>query len=223
IPDGRVDGSAKLIATGPGSVQVGYSYSFPAASSADEPLKITFVHPVWAPRLVPSERKITLLDSTEVAIEFVNRNGIFVPADVPRPVDISIDAGSGDLSQTQVTIAADATRGTTKFTPKRAGRVRLVARSPYLPEQFAEIDVVTPFGFLGLCGLGGILGALVAYWTDNNAPWKRIPVGFITGYVLYSALVGGILLMPKIPHTYLLNPFVAVLIAIVGGFAGTKV
>jgi hypothetical protein len=223
IPDGRVDGSAKLIGTGPGGVQVGYSYSVPAASAADEPLKINFIHPVWAPRLVPDERKITLLDSTEVAVEFVNRKGVLVPADVSRPVDISVDTGSGDLSQTQVTIAADASRGTTKFTPKRAGKVRLVARSPYLPEQFADIYVIIPFGLLGLCGLGSVLGALVAYWTETNASWKRIPIGFITGYVLYSALVCGILATPKIPHTYLLNPFVAVLIAIVGGFAGTKV
>src|SRR5207253_4144573 len=148
-----------------------------------------------------------------------------VPADDERKVDIRIASGLGQLSATEVKFAPNDNRQITKFTPIKPGKVQLIANTTYLPElPPAELSVVTPYGLLALCGLGSILGALLVYLTDKqSATWKRLVVGFITGYVLYWALLFGVVFIPNFPHVFLLNPFTAVILPLFGGWLGTKV
>jgi hypothetical protein len=224
IPKGSVIGQAKLVATRPGAVQVWYQYSTPPATSPDPPLTINFTHPVWAPKLVPSQPTVTLFDSIDVGVELVKYDGTSVPADEARSVYISIGAGAGDVSPTEVKFNANAGRALTKFTPTRPGRIRLVATSTYLPEQTVEFNVTTPWLLLGLCAFGGFLGGLLAYWTEKpTASFQRIWIGLITGFVLYWALLFGVVLVPHFPHVYLVNPFSAIVLPLLGGWGGTKV
>jgi hypothetical protein len=225
IPAGKVRGEGKLVATRPGVVQVWYEYSMPPATAPADPLKIEFTHPVWAAKLVPTSQVVTLFDSVDVAVELVNYEGVSVPADEERNVDVRIGAGSGQLSPTEVKFAPNDNRQITKFTPIKPGKVQLIASTTYLPELSpAELTVVTPYGLLAFCGLGSFLGALLVYLTDRaSATWKRLIVGFITGYVLYWALLFGIVFVPNFPHVYLLNPFTAVILPLFGGWLGTKV
>lgn len=224
IPKGSVIGEAKLVATRPGAVQVWYQYSTPPATSPDPPLTINFTHPVWAPRLVPTEPTVALFDSVDVAVELVNYQGTSVPSDEERPVYISIGAGAGELSSTEVKFAPNDSRAMTKFIPTRPGKIRLVATSPYLPERFVEFNVATPYGLLGFCALGSLLGALLAYWTEKQtASLQRIWIGLITGFVLYWALLFGVVHIQSFPHAFLLNPFSATILPLFGGWAGTKV
>jgi hypothetical protein len=225
IPAGKVRGEGKLVATRPGVVQVWYEYSMPPATPPADPLKIEFTHPVWAPKLVPTSPKVTLFDSVDVAVELVNYDGTSVPADEDRKVNIRIAAGMGQLSATEVEFAPNDNQQITKFTPIKPGKVELIANANYLPElPPAELTVVTPYGLLVLCGVGSLLGALLVYLSDKeSATWKRLVVGFITGYVLYWALLFGIILIPNFPHAFLLNPFSAVILPLFGGWLGTKV
>lgn len=224
IPAGRVRGEAKLVATQPGTVQVWYEYSDPPATSSAEPLKIEFTHPVWQPKLVPTSKTVGLFDSDEVAVELANSEGTSVPADEARPVDISIDTGSGQLTETEVRFAANDNRRVTTFIPTWPGNVKLIATSPYLPTADTELNVTMPYGLLILCGFGSVLGALLVYLTDKeSATWKRIVVGFITGYVLYWALLFGVVFIPNFPHVLVINPLSAVILPLFGGWAGIKV
>jgi hypothetical protein len=225
IPAGKVRGEGKLVATRPGTVQVWYEYSTPPATAPADTLKIDFTHPVWAPKLVPTSQTVTLFDSVDVAVELVNYEGTSVPADDERKVDIRIASGLGQLSATEVKFAPNDNRQITKFTPIKPGKVQLIANTTYLPElPPAELSVVTPYGLLALCGLGSVLGALLVYLTDKqSATWKRLVVGFITGYVLYWALLFGVVFIPNFPHVFLLNPFTAVILPLFGGWLGTKV
>jgi len=224
IPKGDVIGQAKLVATRPGAIQVWYQYSKPPATAPDPPLTITFTHPVWAPRLVPTERTVGLFDSVDVAVELVNYQGTSVPADEERPVYIAIQTGAGELSSTAVKFAPEDSRAMTKFIPTRPGKIRLVATSPYLPERYADLDVTTPYGLLGLCAFGGFVGGLLAYWTEKSSASKqRIWIGLITGFILYWAFLFGIVHAPNVPHAFLLNPFSAIILPLLGGWGGTKV
>lgn len=225
IPAGMVRGEGKLVATQPGVVQVWYEYSTPPATAPHDSLKIEFTHPVWAPKLVPTSRTVTLFDSVDIAVELVNYEGTSVPADEERKVDISIVAGLGQLSATEVKFEPNDNRQITKFTPIKPGQVQLIADTTYLPElPPAELTVVTPYGLLALCGLGSLLGALLVYLGDKeSATWKRLVVGFITGYVLYWALLFGVIFIPNFSHAFLLNPFTAVVLPLFGGWLGTKV
>lgn len=225
IPKGDVIGRAKLVATRPGTVNVWYIYSTPSATVTDPPLTIEYTQPVWGPALVPAEPTVALFDYVDVAVELVDGHGTSVPADEDRPVYISVGTGAGKLSTTEVKFAPNESRQLTRFMPTRPGKVHLVATTPSLPRGGADIDVQMPWGLLGLCGLGSLLGALLAYWTKKGEKtWQRFIIGLITGSVLYLTLLFfGEAVGKIIPHAALLNPFVALLVPFFGGWGGTPV
>ncbi|MFN2540703.1 MAG: hypothetical protein ABR514_00840 [Chthoniobacterales bacterium] len=223
ISKGSVIGQAKLVADRPGNVQVWYAYSYPPANVLDPPLKIEFVSPVWAPKLVPSPPSVTLLDTVDVAVQLVDYRGTSVVADEARAVYLSIEEGSGALAKSEVKFAANEARALTQFIPTLPGKVRLAATTPSLPTQSAEITVTMPYLLLGLCAIGSFLGGLLAYWTQQPASAQRIWIGLITGFVLYWAVAFGIVHVPNFPHPFVLNPITAVILPVFGGWGGTKV
>jgi hypothetical protein len=224
IPKGGREGKATLVADRPASVQVWYEYSTPAATSADPPLTIKFSHPVWSMKIVPNAPRVSLFESTEVAVQLVDYKGTSVPADEKREVHLRMGSGSGELKTTALAFDPDGSQVVTKFTPKWPGTVLLVASSPYLQEVSGEFTVATPYWLLLLCAVGGLAGAFVAFWTEKPAAsWQRIPIGVITGFVLYWALLFGVIHIPNFPHEYVLNPLSAAILSLFGGWGGTKV
>lgn len=223
IPKGGVLGEAKLVANRPGDVQVWYAYSDPPANVPEPPLKIQFISPVWAPKVVPSPRTVTLLDSNEIGVQLVDYHGTSVLADEDRSVYLSVESGAGELANTEVKFAANTGRATTKFTPILPGLVKLVATSPNLPQQSAEITVTVPYLLLVLCLIGGAVGGLLAYWTQSPQSAHRVWIGLITGFFLYWALAFGIVHWQSISHGLVVNPISAIALPLLGGWGGTKV
>ena len=224
IPKGGNMGQATLVTDRPASIQLWYQWSTPAAKALDPPIKITFSPPVWALRIVPSSPRIGLFESAEIGIELVNSHGISVPADEERPVYLSIGSGTGQFDDGAVKFSPGSGRVTSKFIPTWPGVVRLVATTPYLQDASASFTVATPIWLLLFCALGGALGGLVAFWTEKPAAsWQRIPIGLITGFVLYWAFLFGVIHLSSFPHGFLLNPFPAMILSLIGGWIGTKV
>ena len=224
IPTGERMGHGQLIADQPGAVQVWYDYSSPSATVPDPSLRITFTHPVWAPKIVPVAPRVGLFEPTEVAIELINSHDVSVPADTERQVNLFIGSGSGELSPAQVTFQPNQSRVATEFIPTWPGAVQLNARSPYLPEVSGQFTVTMPYVLLALCAAGSLTGALLAFWTEKPAAsWQRIPIGLITGFVLYWGFLFGVVHVPNFPHAYVVNPFGAFILPLFGGWAGTKV
>src|SRR5206468_499775 len=110
-----------------------------------------------------------------------------------------------------------------KFTPTWPGVVTLVATSPNLPPQSADITVTVPALLLGLCLGGGVIGGLLAYWTQTPPSGHRIWIGLITGFALYWALAFGVVHSESISHALVINPISAVALPLLGGWGGTKV
>ena len=223
IPKGERLGHGQLIANHPGAVQVWYQYSSPPATMRDPPLKINFTHPVWAPKLVPLAPNVGLFEPIEVAVELTSSHDVSVPSDTERQVNLSIELGSGELSPTEVTFKPNESRVITRFIPTWPGAVRLIATSPYLPQVSGDLIVTMPYVLLALCAAGGLAGAVLAFWTEKPAAsWQRIPIGLITGFVLYWAFLFGIVHVPNFPHAFVVNPFSAFVLPLFGGWAGTK-
>jgi hypothetical protein len=224
IPKGERLGQGQLIANHPGAVQVWYEYSSPTATMRDPPLTINFSHPVWAPKLVPIAPRVGLFEPIEVAVELTSYRDISVPSDTERQVNLSIGSGNGELSPTQVIFKPNESRVITKFIPTWPGAVRLIATSPYLPQVSGDLTVTMPYVLLMLCAAGSLTGALLAFWTEKPAAsWQRIPIGLITGFILYWAFLFGVVHVPNFPHAYVVNPFSAFILAVFGGWGGTKV
>jgi hypothetical protein len=224
IPKGERLGHGQLIADHPGPVYVWYDSSSPTATTPDPPLKITFSHPVWAPKLLPNAPSVGLFEPIEIHVELISSHDVSVPSDTERQVNLSIEEGNGELSPTQVIFKPDQSRVTAQFIPTQSGAVRLLATSPYLTPASGSFMVTMPYLLLVLCAAGSFLGALLAFWTEKPAAsWQRIPIGFITGFVLYWALLFGVVHVPNFPHAYLINPFSAVILPLFGGWGGTKV
>ena len=222
IPKGQNGGKARLTYDRPAAVSVRFMSSVPWANGVSGlPLKITFGPTKLKMRANPP--KIGLFESTEVAVQLADGNGNSVADDEKREVWLAVESGSGGLDQTSLVIEPSDPRVTTKFRPVLPGTVRFIAESPNLGAAESEVTVVTPILILILCAIGGLVGGLVAFYTDPNAKWPRIPIGVVTGFVLYWLLVFGLILIPNFPNILVFNPFSAAILAVIGGWLGTKV
>jgi hypothetical protein len=222
IPKGQNSGKARLIYDRPAVVSVRFMSSVPWAKGVTGvPMKIAF-GPTKL-KIRPNPPKIGLFESTEVGVQLADANGNSVGDDEKREVWLVVESGSGGLDQTSLIIDPSDPRVTTKFRPILPGTVRLLAESPNLGAAESEVTVVTPVLILILCAIGGLIGGLVVFYSDREAKWPRIPIGIVTGFVLYWLLVFGLILIPQFPHILVFNPFSAVILAVIGGWLGTKV
>jgi hypothetical protein len=223
IPKGDRIGSARLVSTHPGPVQVWYEWSQPSGRSPDKPFTINFGPPVWGLSVEPTVPRINLFESAEVAIEPVNSNKQAVGSDSQRDVYLSLVSGAGQIVSSQLTFQPKQGRVVTKFIPTWPGVVQFKARSDSLPDAFGTVTVTMPYLLIGLCALGSLLGGLVAYWAQQAATWQRIVIGLTTGFVLYWAFLFGVVHIPNFPNGVVTNPLSAVILPFIGGWAGTKV
>jgi hypothetical protein len=224
IAKGERIGNAQLIGDHPGVVHVWYEYSSPDGKSPDPPLTINFSHPVWGLNLVPGSPRIGLFESAEIGVELINFHKLMVPSDDQRSVYLSVLSGNGEISPTELTFKPNDGRVVAKFIPTRPGVVRLSVKSPYLQDAVADVTVSIPYVLMLLCAVGSLLGAVIAFWTEKPAAsWQRIPIGLITGFILYWAFLFGVVHIANFPHAYVVNPFSATILPIFGGWGGTKV
>lgn len=222
ISKGQNNGKARLTYDRPAKVSVRFMSSVPWAKDVSGlPLNIGFGPTRLKMRVNPPQ--IGLFESTEVSIQLGDANGNTVSDDEKRDVWLAVESGRGALDQTALTIMPNSAHVTTQFRPILPGKVRLVAESINLPAADVELSVVTPVLILILCAVGGFLGGLVAFFTDKDAKWPRIPIGVVTGFVLYWLLAFGLILIPNFPNILVFNPFSAAVLAVFGGWLGTKV
>lgn len=223
IAKGDRIGNARLVSTRPGPVQVWYEWSQPSGSSPDKPFTINFGPPVWGLSVEPTVPRINLFESAEVGIVPVNSNKQPVGSDGQRDVYLSLVSGAGQIVSSQLTFQPNQGRVITNFIPTWPGVVQFRARSDSLPDAFGTVTVTMPYFLIGLCAFGSLLGGLVAYWTEQAATWQRIVIGLVTGFVLYWALLFGVVHIPNFPNGLVVNPLSAVILPFIGGWAGTKV
>jgi hypothetical protein len=224
IQKGESIGKATLVADRAGAIQFWYDYSTPPARAPDVLPTIKFCAPVWGWKIVPKSPRIGLFESEEIGLQLVDSSGTAVPADEEREANLSIASGTGQFDKWSVRFDSEKGYATATFIPTSPGIIEVVGTTLYLQDQSARFIVTMSFSLLVLCAVGGTLGGLVSYLTQKpSASWARIFIGLITGFVLYWAFLFGAVHLSSFSHGFLFNPFVAMVLSIIGGWIGTNV
>lgn len=222
IPAGESSGTAILTSQDVDTITVEYVQSRPATIvEGAKKLRIPFGPAIAQIVLDPSPAQITLVDECDLNVKLLNSEGRALKTDLPRVISFEIDRGRGEITNKEITIAPDNFAGRTTFRPTWRGQVALAATTPSLPASTTIVTVSLPTTLLLLTVAGGLAGGGIAYWREQNAKWWRVPIGLLTGFVLYWGFVFN--LLPLVPRNVALNPLSALALSVIGGWLGTEV
>ncbi len=185
----------------------------------DVPFDLKFVPAIVGLKCLASPPSISLMDKTEIQISLVDENGVPQRTDIPRMISLAIDTGRGELAMSELVIPAGEFGCRTSFTPTMAGVMAISGTTSGLHPQRTAITVSWPLLLLALSVVGSTAGGFIAKRRQKTAHW-RILIGVITGAVLYWAFIGP---FSVLPHSFVLNPFSAFAISVLGGWLGTEV
>jgi hypothetical protein len=186
-------------------------------------LTIDFTPPIVGIKIPQNQIAVGLFETADVSVEVINAQGKPIATDRDRDVDLISSSSNGELEQAKLTIKPGEDRAITRFFPTWPGTMTVTANSLELQDCFCQVTVSTPVLLLVLCAIGGILGGFVAFWTEEKASHTRVAIGLITGFVLYWALLFGLVHFTHFSHAAVLNPLSAVMIPLLGGWGGTKI
>jgi len=212
----------ELTSRAPGTVRVDFARLDPGFRlEGDKVLNIEFAPDVAQFRLKVGPSEVTLLETANLIVELLDSNNQPVADTADRKFNLVVESGHGEIEKTEVTVPAGSSHGQTLFRPSGSGSVRFSAATPTLMSQSVDLLVTVPFLLMVLWLAGGALGGLVAYLTTKGAKWWRVFIGTLAGFLLYLLFVFS--LINTIPRNTVLNPLFALLVALVGGYLGTKV
>ena len=221
IPHGADYGEAELTSDEAGTAVVEYMNSDPPVEvDGDRALKIAFDPPISTLSFSASPSAISLVDFAELIVTLVDDAGRPVPTALDRKVSLALVSGRGSIEPEVGAILSQGFEKRATLRPFSSGHFVISASTPNLLTRTVEIDVLPPWLLLGLSALGGIAGAWLAVRERHMKRW-RIPAGALTGFLLYWALLFG--LLPVLPRLTILNPLSAAAISAVGGWGGSEV
>lgn len=231
IPAGKDEGSAEMTFAEAGAIDVKFLRANPDVNLiGDTAFRFNFVPaPAANLRVLASPPSITLAETAQLIVELVDETGHAAPAAADTQVMLRIGQGAGQLAPAQVTIPHSQPSASVTFSPVRLGTSQIEAESAGFASQPAAVTVGLPWTLIAISILGGFLGGLLAavpgspkaqWWKNRRVEW-RLLTGVITGFFLYWAVCLGLLNLGA--HMPLLNPFTALILAMLGGWLGTGV
>lgn len=220
IPKGEVVAFATLTAAEVGKSKVRIASVRPRLEVGRGPeLEVSFAPPISQIQVSASPPDSSLLDVPEIVVALKDADGQTVATDEPRTVALRLEEGNGEVQPVQVEIAAGKFEGRAKFMPWWMGATRVVAVTPNLIERTATLNVMLPTLLIALTAAGGLVGGIIAFWT-NRSRWWRVVIGAFAGFVLYWAMIFG--LLQSVPRNVALNPLSAFAVALIGGYVGPQ-
>jgi hypothetical protein len=225
IPKGQSLTTASLVSDRPEPASVEFVSSTPWAKlMSGDKIDVSFTPAVTRLKLKASPPMISLFEQTEVVVQLLDAQLRKTATDEARSVFLAMENGSGQFQNTEVVIPPRHYEGRTVFFPTSPGSINISASAASLPEETVGIRVIFPVLLAVASVIGGCLGGLLAYWAEKETKLRRIVIGVITGFVLYWGFLFGVLpLLPHFPHAFILNPFTALVLTIIGGWLGTQV
>ena len=221
IPPGAEEGTATLTYDHVGTIKVEYVAANPPVDiDGDREMLIHFDPPITGIDITGNS-SISFIDTTDIVITTVGDAQQPIATDESRTVSLALTSGSGNLSQSQVTIASQTSDSRLSFTPLWWGTAVISASTPSLLTKSLSVSVEVPWMLLALSITGGLAGGWVFVRSNPSSETWRIPAGALTGFILlWSALYLG---RAGLPRAVVLNPFSIFAISVVGGWLGTAV
>jgi hypothetical protein len=159
------------------------------------------------------------LDIPQIVVELQDAAGRATATDEPRRISLYLEKGNGEIAPVELEVAKDQATGRAGFTPWWMGTTTVAAVTPAILTKSTTLRVTLPTLLIALTAVGGLIGGVMAFWTKRTR-WWRIVIGLFTGFVLYWALIFG--LLQSIPRAAALNPLSAFAVAIIGGYIGPQ-
>jgi len=226
IPKGGMSGSVFLKSTTVGLAHV--RFMGPQSVDVEDPriLEIRFGEPITKLELDPSPPTISLVETSSLVVALTDDVSKKHRTETDRRVHFLLrpqaaQTGRGEFDHEESVISAGNPDGKIVFFPYWPGTITVVASVDNLPDASASLEVSWPLWHLVLTALGGLVGGMFAYWVRKGSHWWRVPMGAITGFILYWAIL--FILRTQITHASVLNPLSAFGFAAVGGWLGTEV
>jgi hypothetical protein len=220
IKKGEFSAQATLVADRIGQARIRYVAEQPAvAIEADPDLQVDFAPPITQLQLRASPPVVSLLDAPQIVVELQDAAGRVVATDQPRRISLYLEKGNGEIAPVEVDVAKDEATGRASFTPWWMGTTTVAAATPAILTKSTTLRVMLPTLLIALTAAGGLVGGVMAFWTKRTR-WWRIVIGLFTGFVLYWAMIFG--LLQSIPRAVALNPLSAFAVAIIGGYIGPQ-
>ena len=222
IPPGAEEGVATLTSTHAGDIKVEYLGSAPRVELEGEKIMtVSFEPPIVGVELKPSPARLTLVDTCDLVSQFVDEGGRPLATKGPRKISLALLDGRGDLSAKDFAVDPGNSGGRVTFTPVWWGPATVSASTPNLLTVTATLQVDPPFALLGISLVGGLLGGYVFMLRRRGSKWWRIPLGALTGVILFWAFL--FLGLSVLPRAAILNPLSVFVISVLGGWLGTGV
>jgi hypothetical protein len=155
----------------------------------------------------------------QIVVELQDAAGRVVATDQPRRISLYLETGNGEIAPVEVDVAKDQATGRASFTPWWMGTTTVAAATPAILTKSTTLRVMLPTLLIALTAAGGLVGGVIAFWTKRTR-WWRIVIGLFTGFILYWAMIFG--LLQSIPKAMALNPLSAFAVAIIGGYVGPQ-
>ena len=220
IKKGEFSGEARLVADRVGRARIRYLAEQPQVAIEGSPdLQIDFAPPITQLQLRASPPEVSLLDTPQIVVELQDAAGRAVATDEPRRISLYLEKGNGEIAPVEVEVAKDQATGRAGFTPWWMGSTTVAAVTPAILTKSTTLRVTLPTLLIALTAIGGLIGGVMAFWTRRTR-WWRIVIGLFTGFVMYWALIFG--LLQSIPRAAALNPLSAFAVAIIGGYIGPQ-
>lgn len=220
IKKGEFSAQATLVADRVGRASIRYVAEQPqVAIEGDPDLQVDFAPAITQLQLRASPPVVSLLDAPQIVVELQDSAGRVVATDEPRRISLYLEKGNGEIAPVEVEVAKNEATGRANFTPWWMGTTTVAAATPAILTKSTTLRVTLPTLLIALTAVGGLVGGVMAFWTKRTR-WWRVVIGLFTGFVLYWAMIFG--LLQSIPRAAALNPLSAFAVAIIGGYIGPQ-
>ena len=219
IKKGEFSAQATLVADRVGQARIRYVAEQPDVAIEGSDLQVDFAPPITQLQLRASPPVVSLLDAPQIVVELQDATGRAIATDEPRRISLYLEKGDGQIDPVEVDVPKDQATGRAGFTPSWMGTTTVAAVTPTILTKSTTLRVTLPTLLIALTAIGGLIGGVMAFWTKRTR-WWRIVIGLFTGFVLYWAMIFG--LLQSIPRAAALNPLSAFAIAIIGGYIGPQ-
>jgi hypothetical protein len=220
IKKGEFSGQATLVADRVGRARIRYVAEQPeVAVEGGADLQVDFAPPITQLQLRASPPVVSLLDMPQIVVELQDAAGRAVATDEPRRISLYLEKGNGEIDPVELEVPQGQATGRAGFTPWWMGATTVAAVTPALLARSTSLRVMLPTLLIALTAAGGLVGGVMAFWT-KRARWWRVVIGLFTGFILYWAMIFG--LLQSVPRAAALNPLSAFALAIIGGYIGPQ-
>lgn len=220
IKKGEFSGQATLIADRVGRAHIRHVAEQPQVAIEGNPdLQVDLAPPITQLQLRASPPVVSLLDAPQIVVALQNAAGRVVATDEPRRISLYLDKGNREIAPVEVEVAKNEATGRTSFTPWWMGTTTVAAATPAILTKSTTLRVTLPTLPIALTAAGGLVGGVMAFWTKRTR-WWWVVIGLFTGFVLYWAMIFG--LLQSIPRAAALNARSAFAVAIIGDYIGPQ-